>query len=337
MKLSIIIPYFNAGAYISDLFESLLKQDFQQSEYEILIIDDGSTQDVSCVLEYASKYDTIRYFRQDNRGVSVARNAGVKEAKGDYVFFCDADDLVAEHSLKDVYEAACADNLDMIFYNRVVINGASKYYPHSLASMANEEVCTGKVFFASHPRFTLGPVTFFIRRNFILENNLLFPEGKKYAEDISFVLDALSKAKRTKKINRNIYFYIQREDSATQSHDSKKKIARREAYLWVINKEKELIHNETNIGFVRSINNLVFSHCFDLLYDSFKNLRPSESKQCIRELRSLGSYPFSYGEYYRQDAPRKYLIIHWIMNHYPLWIALCYLMSIKRSINQKKA
>ena len=116
-KLSIIVPYYNGGHYVSDVLEDLLQQDFRDDEYEIIVVDDGSTESVEVLKSYCERYPQIVYFRQENKGVSVARNQGVSMAKGEYLFFCDCDDRVRRHSLNQVCEEARRNDLQMLFFN----------------------------------------------------------------------------------------------------------------------------------------------------------------------------------------------------------------------------
>ena len=76
-KLSVIIPFFNGEQYVSDVLDDLLQQDFRDDEYEIIVVDDGSTESVEVLKSYCKRYSQIVYFRQENQGVSVARNQGI--------------------------------------------------------------------------------------------------------------------------------------------------------------------------------------------------------------------------------------------------------------------
>ncbi len=92
LKVSVIIPSYNSVQYISDALESALKQTYQ--DYEIIVIDDGSTDNIRDVItHYQGKHpQKIRYIYQDNQGLAVARNTGIKEAKGEFIALLDADD-----------------------------------------------------------------------------------------------------------------------------------------------------------------------------------------------------------------------------------------------------
>ncbi len=88
-KISIIIPTFNRRDYITIALDSVLKQTYK--DYEIIIIDDGSSDDTKEVLK--PYQDNIRYFYQDNKGIPTTRNRGIREARGDYIAFLDSDDF----------------------------------------------------------------------------------------------------------------------------------------------------------------------------------------------------------------------------------------------------
>ena len=91
--VSIIIPVYNNSFQLEKLLESLVFQSYKN--IEILCIDDGSTDSSLSVLNsYKNIYSNIRVFEQNNTGVSSARNTGIENAIGDFIFFCDADDWI---------------------------------------------------------------------------------------------------------------------------------------------------------------------------------------------------------------------------------------------------
>lgn len=95
-KVSVIIPTYNLARYINETVDSVLGQTYKN--YEIIIVDDGSTDNTKEALsEYGGK---ITYIFQENQGVSAARNKGIKEAKGEYIAFLDADDLWLKDKLE---------------------------------------------------------------------------------------------------------------------------------------------------------------------------------------------------------------------------------------------
>ena len=97
-RVSVVIPAFNAKKWIAEAIDSVLAQSFEG--YEIVIVDDGSTDATEQALGGLIRAKQIRYFRQEQRGVSAARNRGVDESRGQLIAFLDADDLFHPEKLR---------------------------------------------------------------------------------------------------------------------------------------------------------------------------------------------------------------------------------------------
>jgi glycosyltransferase involved in cell wall biosynthesis len=111
-RVSVIIPVYNAGYYLTEALKSVLTQTIKP--YEIIIIDDGSTD--GSAQRVAQGCPSFRYFRQDNAGAGAARNKGVELARGDFFAFLDADDLWTEDKLRRQWDAFEKDpGLDLVF------------------------------------------------------------------------------------------------------------------------------------------------------------------------------------------------------------------------------
>ena len=95
MKFSIVVAAYNVAEYLEECVDSLANQNFLNSEYEVVIVDDGSTDGKTSKLcdELSSKYEVVITIHQENGGLSSARNTGIKESKGDYLLFVDGDDF----------------------------------------------------------------------------------------------------------------------------------------------------------------------------------------------------------------------------------------------------
>src|SRR4030067_1245470 len=98
-QISVIIPCFNSGKYLRECLDSVLSQTSQ--DFEVIVVDDGSTDDTPSIIKsYGSR---VRLIRQDNKGPSSARNAGIKIAQGNYIAFQDADDVWLPRKLELQY------------------------------------------------------------------------------------------------------------------------------------------------------------------------------------------------------------------------------------------
>jgi len=114
-KLSIIVPAYNAERYLERCLTSLLKQDLSSDEYEIIVINDGSTDKTEEILKaYSIRFHNINYVTLVNGGVSEARNYGCRKAIGQYFLFVDADDWIETNVLKNIYTSLAKDRLDIL-------------------------------------------------------------------------------------------------------------------------------------------------------------------------------------------------------------------------------
>ena len=114
-KISIIVPAYNAERYLERCLVSLLQQDIPSDEYEVLVINDGSTDKTEDILyAYSTRYSNLTYVTVVNKGVSEARNYGCQKAVGKYFLFVDADDWIQANVLYAIYEALEKDKLDIL-------------------------------------------------------------------------------------------------------------------------------------------------------------------------------------------------------------------------------
>ena len=101
--ISVIMPVYNVEDYVAEAIESVRQQSY--GEWELLLIDDGSTDESSKICKaYAEKEEKIRYIRKENGGVSSARNRGLPEAAGEWIYFMDADDWLDPEGFKTILE-----------------------------------------------------------------------------------------------------------------------------------------------------------------------------------------------------------------------------------------
>ena len=110
--ISVLIPAYNAEKYIAEALESVLRQTYK--DFEMIVVDDGSTDNTRCVVESFS--GKVQYYYQENSGAGAARNHGIKLSRGDFLAFLDADDIWAENKLELQMHALAVDSrLDAVF------------------------------------------------------------------------------------------------------------------------------------------------------------------------------------------------------------------------------
>ncbi|MGR5906428.1 glycosyltransferase family 2 protein [Bacillus paranthracis] len=121
IKLSVIITNYNKEQYIAQCLQSVIEQTLKG--IEIIVVDDGSTDNSMRVLErYEKQHNNLKVYRQQNAGVSAARNTGLQKANGEYVTFLDADDYVHLAGYEKMYEVASGNNADMVIANIICFN-----------------------------------------------------------------------------------------------------------------------------------------------------------------------------------------------------------------------
>lgn len=225
MLLSIIVPVYNVEKYLRKCVDSLLAQDLSPEEYEIILVDDGSTDQSGTICdEYALRHTNVRVLHQQNGGLSAARNKGIATAEGKYIQFVDSDDYLETNVLKDLVEKMEADHLDVLRFNYRNVNEQYEEIepnkdPKRWVSYSSE-VCDGLTFLNER----LGPACYACQ--FMICRELLtdcrFKEGI-YFEDTEWTPRMLIKAQRAASTDMMVYNYLFREGSITQSVDEAKK------------------------------------------------------------------------------------------------------------------
>ena len=200
-KVSVIIPVCNSARYLPEALASVLMQK-DIPEIEVICIDDGSTDDSAVILDFWGKRDSrLNIIHQKNQGPGVARNAGLEAAKGEYVFFLDADDrLSSGAALRQAYERVKADDLDVLVADGLVMGEqgvveARKTYLRE--NLVPEGRVWGPEAFGAGLYLVspMSPWAKLYRRSFLAESTLVFPALRR-SEDFPFVQLALSLARR---------------------------------------------------------------------------------------------------------------------------------------------
>lgn len=212
MKLSIIIPAYNVEQYIEKCLVSCIDQDIPQSDYEIIVVNDGSPDGSLAIAErVAATATNITVVSQENGGLSAARNKGLSLAKGEYVWFIDSDDWIEKNCLAEL--TALMNGTDVIHI------GHNLVYSSHIVTQTPKELNPGESIIR---RGFLRPAQFYImRREFLKSNNLNFKEGI-YHEDTEFTPRMLYICKSIYIHKVNIYYYLQRENSIMSTPNPKR-------------------------------------------------------------------------------------------------------------------
>lgn len=219
MNLSIIVPVYNVEKYIEKCLCSLLNQDLDKNEYEILVINDG-TKDSSAEIakEIASRSENVIVFDRENQGVSAARNKGVELAKGDYILFIDSDDFIEPNVLKTIVNECESKNLDMLAFNYRTINEKGEPVKFYKIGKLPQGVVSG-IDFMIEDKFAVMVWCYVYKTKFLKSNHLTLKPYRH--EDEEFTPRALMLCERIEFFNLTIYNYLQRTDSYMNSYAAK--------------------------------------------------------------------------------------------------------------------
>lgn len=208
MSFSVIIPAFDAAGTLAACLDSVVG-----SGAEIVVVDDGS---VDGTLSVVSGYPDVIAVRQENRGVSAARNAGMARASGDYLVFVDADDTVFPGALERLFAALDGQDPDIVVMRSLC--GREERYSWQGRFREGEYLTKKEIGEVGYVRGSVCGCCF--KRSYLTENGLLFDERLTNAEDTVFFAKALSAGGRV--VFRDIAFYSidPRPDSASRNRDA---------------------------------------------------------------------------------------------------------------------
>lgn len=215
--ISFIVPVYGVESYLRECIDSII---CQQGNWELILVDDGSPDKCPEICdEYAGRNGRIRVIHKANGGVSTARNAGLDAAKGEWIWFVDADDIIDSESLNFI---DLPPNKDYIMFDYQIFKDGEN---PKKAQNDNIEIHTCK----NKNEFLLKYIclhhqSLWYKRDIIETYHLRFTDGLKLGEDGEFQFKYLMLCKYTIKIDACFYFYRIRQGSATQSEMTREQI-----------------------------------------------------------------------------------------------------------------
>lgn len=213
IKVSVIVPVFNNSEYIGTTLDSIIAQDFDG--FEIIVIDDGSTDDslevISDKLKDVDIPNTV--IHQENQGVSSARNKGIEVSSGDYLVFVDADDYISSNHLSSLYN--CESDFSLIQLVKKDGETTSNPYNYSADYISTKDFIEMEL----KMQIPFNFVQLSYNSDIIKNNSIKFSKDYIYGEDTHFALKALAYGDKITISNEVTYYYIQRQDSAIRTSD----------------------------------------------------------------------------------------------------------------------
>lgn len=212
---SVIVPIYNTGNYIGACIQSLLEQD--ESDFEIIAVDDGSTDNSPQILDAISARDKrLRVYRQENAGQGAARNFGLSQALGSFVAFVDSDDVVAPDLLSRAAQHLSDPELDVVSFGIAFRDSAGRTV--ATRSTGRTFSSSGEIIFfdAMLDRNFLSSVCNKIyRRSFLVDNGIAFPNLRAY-EDSVFSRNVARHANKVLYMKETLYFALTRHGSTSR-------------------------------------------------------------------------------------------------------------------------
>ena len=276
IKFSIIIACYNGEKYIDNCIKNVLKQTY--NNYEIILIDDGSTDNTQ---EVVKKYKDVKCYKINHQGVSAARNYGIEKSSGEYFIFIDVDDYVKEDML-EILSNNIKEKPDMIKFGYNIVNENNEiiniYIDEETNVISGEEafkiLCNKKVPFDMI-------CIYVYNKKYWINNKYKFKKGC-YHEDFGIIPYALLKANKVKILNYVPYYYVQTNNSITRNDDEKKSIKKSYDFL----RHYDYLFDKVNNGdFNNYIKKIFNSYIANGAVLKMLAITGNERKKYIKELR----------------------------------------------------
>ncbi len=315
MKLSIIVPVYNVELFLEKCIQSVFHQDIPHETYEIIAVNDGSTDSSPVILEKLQKtISNLKIIHQDNKGLSGARNSGFDFATGDYLLCVDSDDYILPNSLHKLISLAEDHQLDLLEFGAQGVD-ENKNVIYSLAKSSNGQVITGEQYLAEI-RYMGSACNKLYNRDFLNAHKLRFMEGV-YIEDIEFNTRVVFKANKVLATDYIAAHFLQRLGSITRTKNFTKKEKMMFDIHIVLKSINDFTENEVTkkssayIPLKRRVSSLIATLLIRVLKDSKTT---STKKEIIKKLKEDNLYPISYKP---ETKDKKYFLI--FSNIYPLF------------------
>jgi glycosyltransferase involved in cell wall biosynthesis len=218
-RVSVIVPAYNVEKFILKCLTSILNQTY--SNIEIIVINDGSTDKTRQLLdEIAGTDKRLKIIHQENAGVSVARNLGIKISTGDYIVFVDGDDYIAEDYVKYMVDLVTETKADFCFSKSCYTFIGEKQTKNENIQKISPEKATALLI---SPNVIVGCWNKIYKRDLIINNNITFSTNLFYGEGLTFITSVSQISNSIGVGNRKVYYYRRNNiDSATTKFDINK-------------------------------------------------------------------------------------------------------------------
>ncbi len=284
--ISVIIPVYNVEKYLKKCIDSVLNQTYDN--FEIILIDDGSTDSSGKICdEYASKDGRIAVIHKENGGQSVARNTGIERSTGEWLYFPDSDDYIAEDMFETLLKKAVGENADIVIFDAMSFADDGGNVRQSYISKKDYPACSGTEMFSALQRngdFHCPLWSMFYNGDFLRNSNIRMIPGIIY-EDSVFGFQIMTQASRIVQ-ERRVFYYRRYRSGSTMTQTEKKYRhfhSRCEVYRNVRDfcREKEIFDKDYAKEYI--------IRCAMNALDTFRIVEKSEKDKCRKEFEELKS------------------------------------------------
>lgn len=334
MKLSVLIPMYNVEDYIANCLESVINQNIPSNEYEIIIIDDGSTDNSKNIAEeYAKKHRNISLHSQTNIGLYATRNRLLKLANGDYIYNLDSDDYIVYNSFNTILNTAIEKNVDILGFDSISTKKKDIYKAQKEVVTLNAIVESGNNFLSQNIKYPNTVWWYIIKQDFIIDNTLKFDENNPLG-DGPFTLRALHLTKKMLYLPLDIHRYVKVSNSITNNNNKEHLINMIKNYRIIFDRYNLLADEVSKSNENNTIETLnIVKHWRDVnVYMMFYTIIKSditinEIDKILEELKEVGIYPIKYfiGKRYHS---LKHKTIIYIFNHKTIFYSILYPLRV---------
>ncbi|MDR2505545.1 MAG: glycosyltransferase [Oscillospiraceae bacterium] len=213
-RVSVIIPVYNTEKYLRKCLDSIIDQSFD--DYEIICVDDGATDGSSDILaEYKARTPNMLVIRQENQGLSGARNTGIEAARGEYICFIDSDDFVKRGYIGGLLSAAICENADIAIGRYYIRLPSGAVFPAPGVKLHSADAKDA----LQRTRTYMNPYAWckVYKRSLFMDTGIRYPKMKY--EDLSTFIRLLGSAKKVAVTDKYLYYYNRRPGSITAGRD----------------------------------------------------------------------------------------------------------------------
>ncbi|MDO5831364.1 MAG: glycosyltransferase family 2 protein [Methanobrevibacter sp.] len=281
-KVSVVMPVYNAGRFLDESVNSILNQTLD--DLELICVDDGSTDDSLSILnDFASKDDRVKVFSLDHQGGGNARNYGLTQITGDYLFCMDADDTLDLNAFEDFCKIAEEKNLDFLVFKAINYGVEKDHFFEteyqnmtSISNLVEDNVFSYKDIGNLLFDFNVSPWCKFYNSEFIKNSGAQFRENSKF-HDNQFFWDIIFQAERILFIDKFYYTRKRYNDSLTASGDK--------GHINIIGVVNDIIQLFIKHGELDNYKNKLYNLKITWIIDRYNQIQEQFKEEFFKELK----------------------------------------------------